>query len=394
MQQTDSNNLFKNYFEKVNATGDQQQKAQLTETFMQSVRSGQYPIFENDSDYVLLYQGPIDSVGIMGDMTNWFEFIPMTNIKGTDLYYYRGTTEPDARLEYWVLFGEKGFPSIDSLNEFSVLNGFGPISELAMPQYKRHPYFYNYIRGEKGVFPDLKHHVVPSKYLNYDHDVHVYLPPGYSEDKEYPVIYGNDGYDYVEFAVTPYVLDRLIEEDKIEPVIAVFVTPPNRFKPEVPNRMTEYGMNDDYVKFLADELVPLIDENYSTIKDPKGRMIFGSSYGGLISFYVAFSRPDVFGMAHSQSGYHSFEKNRMINLVKESEKKNFRSYVDVGTYEEKVGATLLPPDELNFTVGNRELKKALEEKGYDFVYKEYHEGHTWGNWRRHLIDSLIYFFGK
>jgi enterochelin esterase-like enzyme len=39
------------------------------------------------------------------------------------------------------------------------------------------------------------------------------------------------------------------------------------------------------------------------------------------------------------------------------------------------------------------MKDALAEKGYDFVYKEYPEGHTWGNWRRHLIDALIHFYG-
>jgi enterochelin esterase-like enzyme len=36
----------------------------------------------------------------------------------------------------------------------------------------------------------------------------------------------------------------------------------------------------------------------------------------------------------------------------------------------------------------------LDKKGYDVVQREYHEGHTWGNWRRHLIDALEDYFGK
>ena len=208
------------------------------------------------------------------------------------------------------------------------------------------------------------------------------------------MIYLQDGYDYVEFAATPYVLNRLIEENKIEPLIAVFVTPPNRFEPKFPNRMTEYGMNDDYVKFFVHELVSFIDKNYSTKNSKDARLVAGASYGGLISFYIGFSHPEIFGKAYSQSGYHSFEKNRMINLVKESAVKDFSIYLDVGTYEKIVGANLLPEGERDFLQGNRNMNKALQEKGYDFIYREYPEGHTWGNWRRYLIDALIYFFGE
>lgn len=394
MQKNNQNDVFKNYLESVNSTDNKEEKTKLTDDFINKISPDNYPIYEDDTTYVLLYRGDKDSAGVIGDMTNWTDKLWMDKVEGTDLFYYRGTAEPTARIEYWLMYGENSFPSIDSLNQYIVLNGFGQISELAMPKYERHEYFNNYIHGEKGSGDSLKHHVVPSKYLNYDHDIDVYLPPNYSEDKKYPVLYLNDGYDFVEFAATPYVLDRLINENKIEPIIAVFVTPPNRFEPKFPNRMTEYGMNDDYVKFLADELVPFIDEHYSTKQDSESRMIEGASYGGLISLYVGFSRPDVFGKVYSQSGYHSFQKDRMINLIKESEKKNIKIYIDVGTYEEIIGANLLPDGERDFTQGNRDMNEALKEKGYDFVYKEYYEGHTWGNWRRHLIDAVIYFFGK
>lgn len=355
---------------------------------------GSFPLLENDTTAVFFYYGNTDSAGVIGDNTFWAETKYMQRVEGTSLFYLKENFESDARIEYWLMFGKDSFPSIDSLNQYIVLNGFGQISELAMPDYKRHEYFTNYIHGEKGEFDFLKHHNIPSKYLNYPHDIHVYLPPGYSETIDYPVVYLQDGYDYVEFAATPYVLNRLIEENKIEPLIAVFITPPNRFEPKFPNRMTEYGMNDDYVKFFVHELVPFIDNNYSTKKDKDARLVGGASYGGLISFYIGFSHPEIFGKAYSQSGYHSFQKNRMINLVKESEVKDFSVYIDVGTYEKIVGANLLPEGERDFLQGNRDMNKALQEKGYDFVYREYPEGHTWGNWRRYLIDALIYFFGE
>ena len=102
----------------------------------------------------------------------------------------------------------------------------------------------------------------------------------------------------------------------------------------------------------------------------------------------------MFKYAYSQSGYQSCFKDQLINAFKDSPKKDIKLYVDSGTYERNVGASFLPADETDFLEANRRLKKVLEEKGYEFVYHEYPQGHTWGNWRRHLIDGLQYFFGK
>jgi hypothetical protein len=77
----------------------------------------------------------------------------------------------------------------------------------------------------------------------------------------------------------------------------------------------------------------------------------------------------------------------------QSEHKPIRLYVDVGIYERAVGASFLPSKENDFLMANRRFKTVLEQKNYNFVYHEYFEGHTWGNWRRHLIDGLIHFFG-
>lgn len=389
----ESNFNLNNFLSTIQKINTDEEKQNYINEFIEK-HKGNFPLFENDTTVVFFYYGEKDSAGIIGDMTYWAESKRMVRIEKTNLYYYKDNYESNARLEYWLTFGKGNYPSIDSLNQYKVLNGFGEISELAMPAYQRSEYFNDFIHGEKYSSDLLKHHNVPSEYLNYNHDIHVYLPPNYSVDKKYPVIYLNDGYDYVEFAATPYVLDSMIEKNKIEPIIAVFITPPNRLEPKVPNRMTEYGMNDDYVRFLTEELVPFIDENYFTLRDKRSRLIAGSSYGGLISFYIGFSRPDVFGNVYSQSGYHSFKKNRMIELVKENAAKDIKVYLDVGTYEKIVGADLLPEEERNFTQCNRDMKEVLSPKGYDFVYKEYPEGHTWGNWRRHLIDALIHFYGK
>jgi enterochelin esterase-like enzyme len=193
-------------------------------------------------------------------------------------------------------------------------------------------------------------------------------------------------------AIVPHILTELIRQGRIEPVIAVFVTPPNLHQPKVPNRMTEYGMNDDYVKFFTTELVPFVDSISAAGKESPDRLVAGDSYGGLISLYIAFSYPEIFPKAYSQSGYVSFSNDKIIKLFDSASVKPVDLFVDIGTYEENVGAAFLPPEETNFIEGNRRFKEILEKKGYKHIYKEYFEGHTWGNWRRHLIDALLYFF--
>ena len=386
-------NSFQNFLNEISSKETVGEKKELIDSLLHYVKDFGYPLVENDKTVVLFYLGDSAKVEVIGDMTNWEYGIPMVKIKDTTLFYLKVSYESTARLEYWMRFNEKDFPFTDPLNPYKSLNGFGEISELAMPKYERHPYFNEFIYGKKGSYDSLKELEIPSNILSYSHTIHIYTPQNYDTSKKYPTVYFQDGRDYIEFAMAKHTFDELINSKKIQPVIAVFVTPPNLHQPKVPNRMTEYGLSEDYVNFFVDELVPFIDSKFSTYKDAELRLVIGDSFGGLISAYIAFSHPEEFKMAYSQSGYHSFQKDKLINLFEDSEKKSIKLYIDVGTYERKVGASFLPADETDFLEGNRRFKKVLEDKNYNFIYKEYYEGHTWGNWRRHLIDALIYFLG-
>jgi enterochelin esterase family protein len=353
------------------------------------------PLFESDTRVVFLYRGEADSVGIVGDMTNWSEIQAFNRITATDVFYLQAEYPVDARLEYLLQVNGSEVLQTDPLNPFVSLNGLGTQSELAMPGYRHHPYFRDYRQGKKGEFLSIRTHQLPPGKLDYAHTFHVYLPPGFKEDEgDYPTIYFQDGEDYIEFAQVPWVLNKMINSGLIDPLIAVFVAPPNRHLPDSPNRMFEYGLNDDYVAFFADELVPFIESHYPVKKAADARLIIGDSFGGLISAYIPFVRPDVFGMAYSQSGYLSFRGDWLIRAFANSERKPVRLYVDTGHYERTVGTAFLPLEEADFLEANRRMQEVLKKKNYDFVYREYPEGHTWGNWRRHLIDALIHFFGK
>ena len=98
--------------------------------------------------------------------------------------------------------------------------------------------------------------------------------------------------------------------------------------------------------------------------------------------------------SYSQSGYFSFSNDNLIKLFEASDKRLLNLYFDIGTYEQKVGSDFLPSTELDFTSANRRMRDILSKKNYDFIYKEYHDGHTWGNWRSNLIYALQYFLGR
>ena len=392
MPPDNGSSVLDDFLKAVHESDDPGRKSTLAEAFYKKLQAQPYPLFENDTTFVLVYKGTQDSAGVLGDLSNWSETLWMDRVPGTDLFYLRGHAPADARIEYWLMFGENSLWSVDPLNPFKSLNGFGELSELAMPRYERHPYFNDYLDGRKGSSDGLRVHEIDSKFLGYPHTIHVCLPPGYDAAHEYPVLYLQDGIDYVEFAQVPHILERLIADGKIEAMLAVFVTPPNRFKADFPNRMSEYGLNDAYVRFFADELVPFIDATYSTRAVAGARLVTGDSFGGLISAYIPFARPEVFACGYSQSGYLSFQQDRLIDLYRTQEKRDIRLYVDSGLYEERVGASFLPAAESDFLAANRRFRVVLQERGYAFVYREYAEGHTWGNWRRHLIDALMWFF--
>ncbi len=364
----------------------------LYKNILSAIAEQNYPLYESEYKVTLVYRGIANTVCLNSDITGWTETIPFIKLDGTDLFYLNLELEPEARIEYHLIVD--GNTICDPLNKFKSLNGLGELSELVMPGYERHPYFQEYLNGTIGSYDGLTKHILPAGAMPYTHDVYVYLPPDFEKNKKYPTVYFQDGPDYIRFALVPYSINRLILENKIEPCIAVFVTPPNLHKPKVPNRSTEYGLNDDYVNFFCDELMTFIDENYPTVQSADKRLVVGDSYAGLISTYISFVRNDLFGNAYSQSGYYSFNDDRLIRLIKDSERKAVNLYFDIGTYERKVGAGFLPATELDFTSGNRRMQNVLSDKGYQFVYREYFEGHTWGNWRRHLIDALIYFFEK
>jgi len=366
---------FADFRNQVEATSNATEKMAMVDAYMQDRAKIGFPVVEGENATFVYREKVSKQISIAGDMNSWDPSKDvMTRLAETDLYYKTMVLPLDARLDY--KFVRDGSWILDPLNKLTVLSGYGPNSELRMPNYVPPPEIEYYPSIPHGTIETIKN--FHSDFLKNDRNVYVYLPPGYTTSKAYPTFYVHDGREYVDLAYFNNVVDYLLNESAIKKIIVVFVPPVNR--------VAEYDLNDKYMKFIADELVPYIDSHYSTLRGPSSRGIMGASYGGLISTYIAYNRSDVFGMCAGQSSYFSAHNDLMINVIRDGPKKDIRFYVDCGTFETIVSGIS------GFVDASRRMRDAMLAKGYDLMYQEFHEGHSWGNWRARIEDILKFFF--
>ncbi|MEP7345104.1 MAG: enterochelin esterase domain-containing protein [Gemmatimonadaceae bacterium] len=91
----------------------------------------------------------------------------------------------------------------------------------------------------------------------------VYTPPGYST-KNLPLLIVFDGPVYRRTVRLPTILDNLIADRAIEPVVAVFIAQTNR--------MVELAPNEPFSNFVAKELIPFVRQRYGLSGDPQKRL--------------------------------------------------------------------------------------------------------------------------
>jgi enterochelin esterase family protein len=262
---------------------------------------------------------------------------------------------------------------LDPLNPKQVSGGFGPNSELAMPDYIQ--------PAEIEFYPTIPHgtisnHTISSTILGNSRSIRVYLPPSYATAvaDSFPVVLFHDGLDYINLMKVNNVLDYLISENHIRPVIAVFVPPVNRDD--------EYAFNktSQFESFIIAELMPVIDAQYRTRKDPASRAMIGSSYGGLISTQICYNRPQSFGLCAPFSPSYGVKNMEVYKLVVNGPKKEIKVYLDWGSYENEI------------MVNSINMRDNLIALKYEMIWNEWHEAHSCGNWRAHLDIALEYFF--
>jgi predicted alpha/beta superfamily hydrolase len=181
------------------------------------------------------------------------------------------------------------------------------------------------------------------------HRFRVFLPPGYHENtlRKYPVLYMHDGHNFFfkeEAFVgntwrTDEVLNMLDKMNAIEEVIVVGIYPNDR--------MTEYTLPgyQDYGRFLVETLKPLIDAKYRTLTDPLNTAVMGSSLGGVVSLFLGWQWPEVFGKVACLSSTFTYRDDLLDRVSKEAKRK-IRIYLDSGWPGDNYEATRSMRDRL------------------------------------------------
>ncbi|MEM9383187.1 MAG: alpha/beta hydrolase-fold protein, partial [Planctomycetota bacterium] len=211
----------------------------------------------------------------------------------------------------------------------------------------------------------------------------IYLPPRYRENRRYPLLIVHDGLDYLGFTNFKTVLDNLIDVQEIPPLVACFT--------QSPNRVHEYAASDRHADFVANELVPLMDEEFSLQEGPGERALMGASFGAVASLHTALRHPGTFDKLLLQSGSFAFtdigphERGPLFDPVvafvndyrRAPVKPAERVFLSCGTYESLI-------------VYNRSLLPMLQRTGAEATLVEAQDGHNWENWRDRLRAGLTW----
>jgi enterochelin esterase-like enzyme len=252
--------------------------------------------------------------------------------------------------------------------------------------------WYSRIPGSRGV---VTQSTFASGSLKNTRDIWVYTPPGYSTvARSYPLLLLFDGPAYVSAASinAPSVLDNLINEGRIRPVVVCFLNSVNR----------TVDLGYEGVDALGDaivrELLPKLRATYAITTTPRDVVIGGSSQGGLAAALIALKHASVFGNVLSQSGAFRFrapgtdEANTISQRYAASPAVSVRFYLETGLYENVPSAGLPLHDMVldeGITGANRHFRDVLVAKGYDVIYRETPTAHEPLHWRATLADGLI-----
>jgi len=156
---------------------------------------------------------------------------------------------------------------------------------------------------------------VRSTVLGNTRGVWIYLPPTYDENAaaRFPVVYMHDGQNLFDpraaFGGVAWDVDGAMdggaEAGTIREAIVVGVennaSRIDEYTPTPDASVMGGGRGDLYVRFLVEEVKPMIDRTYRTLPGRETTAVVGSSLGGLISLYAGVRRPDVFGVVGALS---------------------------------------------------------------------------------------------
>jgi enterochelin esterase-like enzyme len=144
--------------------------------------------------------------------------------------------------------------------------------------------------------------VYNSKTVGNERKALVYLPPDFSKDKKYPVLYllhgiGGDEKEWLKNGQPQVILDNLYAEKKAEPMIVVLPNGRAMKDDRATGNIFDKEKVEAFTTFEKDmlkDLIPYIEKKYPVLKDREHRAIAGLSMGGGQSLNFGLGNLDQF----------------------------------------------------------------------------------------------------
>ncbi|RYZ52046.1 MAG: hypothetical protein EOP07_20255, partial [Proteobacteria bacterium] len=207
----------------------------------------------------------------------------------------------------------------------------------------------------------------------------LYLPRGYTGDKELPFIFVGDGSWSQHKDLMRCVLDNLIKARKIPPMAAIFMNPGPLGGGDGPGsqRSFEYdSVTSKFSDWVETEVLPKMTKDYGVkfTTNPEGRATMGGSSSGAMAFTMAWFHPERYRRVITYSGTYVRRIKTAENpdgayeyhskLIPSSDKKPLRVYIEVGENDNN-----FKPDTFNnWITANQAMAKAFKDKGYHYKF--------------------------
>ncbi|MCA9201034.1 MAG: hypothetical protein KDA87_26020, partial [Planctomycetales bacterium] len=217
-----------------------------------------------------------------------------------------------------------------------------------------------------------------SKTVGTTRKMNVYTPPGYSEQKKYPVLYllhgiGGDETEWQRFATPDVLLDNLIADGKAVPMIVVM---PNgraqkndRAEGNVFQSAPAFAV---FEKDLLEDVIPAIESRYSVMTERQNRAIAGLSMGGGQSLNFGLTHLDAFAWI---GGFSSAPNTKAPDEL----------VPDAGTTQKQLKLLYLSCGNQDGLIGiSQRLQRHLKANDIPHVWNVDSHGHDPTHWRNNL----------
>ena len=272
----------------------------------------QYPRIEEDSRVTFHFKA-LNAQKVQVSIAN----IPFDMVKGDDgIWTYTSAPQAPGYHNYWMVVD--GAIVLDPATQAFI--GYGHMCNgFEVPEPGVDFYDLKDVRHGNVLIKNYY-----SKTANEWRHLYIYTPPGYETDNSvrYPVLYlqhggGEDQRVWIEMGRTNLILDNLLAEGRVKPMIVVMETsavgpppvmpapPAPGAAPAAPRRGGFLGFapgGGDYGKLMIDDLIPWVDSNFRTLSDKDHRAMAGLSMGGFMTRSVTMSNLDKFAYIGLLSG--------------------------------------------------------------------------------------------